>query len=94
MEAVLTIWPPSPWLWSSGRNAFKPCTTPIRLTSIVQRQSCSEILSDAAGAAYTGVIAQHMHFAEGIDGGLRGALDVGISRVHRTPRRAPRPDCP
>jgi hypothetical protein len=45
----------------------------------------------AAGAAHTGVIAQDMHFAEGIDGGLRSALDVGI--VDRTPHRAPRPDC-
>ena len=44
-----------------------------RPAPILQRNIVS-----AAGAAHTGVIAQHMHFAEGIDGGLRGALDVGI----------------
>jgi hypothetical protein len=52
-----------------------------RPAPILQRNIVS-----AAGAAHTGVIAQHMHFAEGIYGGLRGPLDVGIVAyiAHRT----------
>jgi hypothetical protein len=41
IEAVETMWPPSPWLSMSGPKASMPQTTPIRLTSSVQDQPAS-----------------------------------------------------
>src|SRR5262245_10300322 len=45
MEAVLTMWPPSPWARMCGTKAAMPCRTPIRLTSSTHRQVSGEALS-------------------------------------------------
>src|SRR5258705_5860034 len=51
IDAVLTIWPPSPWPRICGRKARMPCSTPIRLTSSTQRQLSREMLSMPPPAA-------------------------------------------
>ena len=51
IDAVLTMWPPSPWARMCGRKLLIPWSTPIRLTSITQRQLSSEIASMPPPAA-------------------------------------------
>src|SRR6266481_8927702 len=51
IEAVLTMWPPSPWARICGRKVRTPCSTPIRLTSSTHRQLSSEMLSMPPAAA-------------------------------------------
>src|SRR5271163_1372396 len=45
MEAVLTMWPPSPWARMCGRKVRTPCSTPMRLTSSTHRHVSSEMSS-------------------------------------------------
>ena len=91
IDAVLTMWPPSPWLWMCGRKAATPCTTPIRLMSITQRQSSIGDAVDAAAAGDAGIVADHMDLAERRERVLRrGSTRRGRPR-HRS-RRASRAD--
>src|SRR6266702_1599246 len=49
MDAVLTMWPPSPWARIRGRNACNPWPTPLMFTSMTQSQSAC--LACATGPA-------------------------------------------
>ena len=76
IDAVLTIWPPSPWARICGRKALDAVQHAHQIdvdhpSPIVERD-----VVDAAAGGDAGIVADHMDLAERLERRLRGALDA------------------
>ena len=64
MDAVLTMWPPSPWARMCGRNVRMPCSDAHEVDVEHPSPGVERDVVDAAAAADTGIVADHMDISE------------------------------
>ena len=77
IDAVLTMWPPSPWARMCGRKAADAVQHAHQVdvehpSPVVERD-----VVDAAAGGDAGIVADHMDISERLEGRLGRALDAG-----------------